>query len=697
MAALDPEAILASLDPEQREVATTLGGPVVVIAGAGTGKTRAITHRIAYAAAVGAYDPRATLAVTFTTRAAGELRSRLRLLGVESVAARTFHAAALRQATYFWPRAYGHDLPPVADNTFSMVAEAATQLRLPTESAVVRDLIAEIGWAKVTNVVPENYAPLARAKNRAVAALEPEQVARVLSMYEDIKRDRGRIDFHDILLCCAALLSDHEHIATEVRRTYRHLVVDEYQDVSPLQQGLLDLWRGNSRDLCVVGDPAQTIHTFAGASASHLIELPRSLAGTTTIELVRDYRSTPQIVEVANRLLAGSGERHVRLQAQQPSGPIPECVGAVDESTEAAEVARWLARLHDDGVGWRDMAVLIRINSQSPTVELALSQARIPYQVRGAERFFERAEVRQAVAALRAAARTEGHLEGMPRVRATLSALGWRPEAPEGAGRVRERWESQNALVETLADFAGEHHAGLTLDEMVTEIQRRTDLDHAPLGTGVTVTTYHSAKGLEWEAVALLGVHEGGLPFVLATTPEQLAEERRLLYVGITRARTHLRISWSSGRNSGGSRGPSRFLSGLMTGATSPTRAHRRQRAAKASPTALPSTCRVCGKALSSVAERTLSRHLECAGTYDPATLTALKDWRQRQAAAEKVPAYCVFSDATLIAVAEAAAGEREALSTVSGVGPAKLARYGDAIAAVLAEARQQGQSGAMS
>jgi DNA helicase-2/ATP-dependent DNA helicase PcrA len=675
----EPDAILASLDPEQREVATALGIPVAVIAGAGTGKTRAITHRIAYAAAVGAYDPRATLAVTFTTRAAGELRSRLRALGVDGVAARTFHSAALRQATYFWPRAYGHDLPPVTENSFTLVADAASRLRLPTDTAVIRDLSAEIGWAKVSNVLPEGYPAIARSLNRVVASLEPEQVARTFVTYEELKRDRGRIDFTDILLCCAALLDEHEHIAAEVRRTYRHLVVDEYQDVSPLQQRLLDLWRGAGRDLCVVGDPAQTIHTFAGASSSHLLRLPDRLPGTRVVELVRDYRSTPQVVALANRLLRGSGQRHVDLVAQQPPGPEPELAPATDEATEATDVATWLQSCHADGIDWREMAVLFRINAQSPTVELALSRAGIPYQVRGAERFFERPEVRQAVAAIRAAARTEGELEGMPRVRATLSALGWTHDPPEGAGRVREKWESQNALLDALADHATSMPSPPTLDDLVEEVQRRTDLDHAPVGSGVTVSTLHSAKGLEWDAVALVGIHEGGVPFVLAVTPDQIAEERRLLYVGVTRARSRLRISWSSARSGSGSRRPSRFLDGIGRAQSGAQVA--RSRSGKRKPrtvrASLPVVCKVCGKGLTSAAERTLARHLDCPGTYDERTLETLKTWRTTQAVSEKLPAYCVFTDATLTAVAEAMPNSLDALSRVSGIGPGKLSKYG--------------------
>src|SRR3954470_3264211 len=322
-AGADAEALLAGLDPEQRAVATTLTGPVAVIAGAGTGKTRAITHRIAYGVATGVYNPTSVLAVTFTTRAAGELRGRLQQLGARGVQARTFHSAALRQAQYFWPQVYGADLPQVLDNRMSLVAEAASRLRVRVDTPRLRDLVSELAWAKVSNVTAEDYPRLAAAAGRGVAAVDPETVARVFVAYEAAKRDRGRIDFEDILLCTAALMSDHPEVADTIRRTYRHLVVDEYQDVSPLQEALLTLWRGDRTDLCVVGDPAQTIHSFAGAQARYLTGFARRFPGATVVKLVRDYRSTPQVVGCANAVMA-AGSGAVTLQAQQPSGPEVE-------------------------------------------------------------------------------------------------------------------------------------------------------------------------------------------------------------------------------------------------------------------------------------------------------------------------------------------------------------------------------------
>jgi DNA helicase-2/ATP-dependent DNA helicase PcrA len=676
MAAPHPDEILRGLDPEQLEVATSLGEPVVVIAGAGTGKTRAITHRIAYGALTGALDPSSTLAVTFTTRAAGELRGRLAKLGVNGVQARTFHSAALRQAQYFWPKAYGTALPQVTEGRFSVVAEAARRLGLPTDTSVIRDVSGEVSWAKVSNVEPESYAALAKASGRSVAGIEPDAVGRLLVTYDNLNRDRGRIDFDDILLCTVALLSDHEDVAAQVRRTYQHLVVDEYQDVSPVQQRLVDLWLGPNQDVCVVGDPAQTIHTFAGARAEYLLSFASRHPGARKVELVRDYRSTPEVVEVANRVLAGSGQRHVTLRAQRPSGASPVFESASDEAAEAAAVARWLKGLRADGVDWREMAVLYRINAHSPAYEAAFADAGIPYQVRNAERFYDRPEVKQALGALAATARTKGSEPGFEQVLVVLGALGWTEKPPSTGGQVRERWESQNALVDLAAGLAAD---GPTLTDLVAELQRRAAVKHAPSGAGVTLTTLHGAKGLEWDAVALVGIHEGGVPFVLAETDAQIAEERRLLYVGVTRAREHLRISWSGGR--GRDRRPSRFLAAAMPTSAAPVRQRRRP----VTKETVPTMCRVCGKGLHAPAERMLGRHEDCPSRYDEDLLAALHTWRTRAAESAGLPEFCIFTDSALIAIAESCPRNADQLAEVSGVGPAKIRKYGADVLALLA------------
>lgn len=688
----DPEELLAALDPEQRAVATTLTGPVAVIAGAGTGKTRAITHRIAYGVRTGVYQPTGVLAVTFTTRAAGEMRGRLQQLGVAGVQARTFHSAALRQLSYFWPRVHGSPLPEVLDNRMGVVAEAAGRLRVPVDTSVLRDLVGEISWAKVSNVAPADYPAIAESFNRTLASVTPETVARVFEGYEQSKRNRGRIDFEDILLCATALLADHPAVADEIRRTYRHLVVDEYQDVSPLQEALVNLWLGERRDLCVVGDPAQTIHSFAGARADYLTGFARRHRDTTVIRLVRDYRSTPQVVGVANAVMRhtgreGSGSSSavtaVTLQAQRPPGPEPEFAESPDEAAEAAAVADWLAARRAEGVDYREMAVLFRINAQSPAFEQALADRGIPYLVRGAERFYERPEVRQALGVLGAASRV-GSDPDQPvteQVRALLEGIGWEREAPVGGGQRRERWESLAALVGVADDLVAAD-SFTTLEAVVAELQRRASAQHAPVAQGVTVATIHSAKGLEWDAVAVVGAHEGTLPFVLATKPHEVAEERRLLYVAVTRAREHLRVSWSRSRSGGGHRRPSRFLDGVrpLDAASNPTvaRQSRRRRST------LAAKCRVCDGGLTTAAERKLGRHADCPSSYDEDLLVELKEWRSAQAKEQKLPAYCIVTDATLIALAEQVPDDEQGLLGVSGIGRVKAEKYGADLLAIL-------------
>ena len=329
------DALLDALDPEQRRVAETLRGPVRVLAGAGTGKTRAITHRIAYGVATGVFEPTEILAVTFTTRAAGEMRGRLRVLGAAGVQARTFHSAALRQLRFFWPHVHGTDLPVLTESKIGLLATAARRSRIASDQALLRDLASEIEWAKVSNVHPDDYARLAPTRGRSVANHDPETVARVFSTYEDVKRTQGRMDMEDVLLFTAGLLADDERVAAQVRRQYKRFVVDEFQDVSPIQSALLDLWLGGRDELCVVGDPAQTIYSFAGANAAYLRDFPAKFPDTTSIELVRNYRSTPEVVTAANTLLAGSTSRGVELKAQRPSGPAVTYDVSPDEVAEA--------------------------------------------------------------------------------------------------------------------------------------------------------------------------------------------------------------------------------------------------------------------------------------------------------------------------------------------------------------------------
>jgi DNA helicase-2/ATP-dependent DNA helicase PcrA len=673
-----PEQLLEALDPEQRQVAEALRGPVRVLAGAGTGKTRAITHRIALGVATGVYQPSEVLAVTFTTRAAGEMRSRLRTLGAAGVQARTFHSAALRQLRFFWPHVHGTELPTLTESKLGLLAGAARRCRVSADQALLRDLASEVEWAKVSNVHPDDYARVAPTRGRSVAGHDPETVARVFSAYEDGKRGQGRMDMEDVLLFTAGLLADDERVAAQVRSQYKRFVVDEFQDVSPLQSALLDLWLGGRDEICVVGDPAQTIYSFAGARADHLLGFPAKFPGTTSVELVRNYRSTPEVVDAANRLLAGSPSQGVRLRAQQPAGPAVTFRGHPDEVAEASAIAAEVRRLGDQGVPWGEMAVLFRINAQSEAHEEALTERGIPYVVRGAARFFDRPEVRQAVTLLRGTARAgEGGADLVEAVRATLSTMGWTHEPPAARGQVRDRWESWQALVDQAAEFAASTQ-GSDLGGFVDDLDRRASEQHAPVADGVTLTTLHAAKGLEWDAVFVAGVQDGTLPISMADGPAEIEEERRLLYVGMTRARRHLSVSWAQARNPGGraSRQPSRFLTDLLP-------ASERQRPATTGRRKAVH-CRECGKPVSTPAEKKVGRCSDCPASYDEELFERLRDWRRSRATDDEVPAYVVFTDATLQLIAEHKPGDEQALLRISGVGRSKLDKYGDEVLALI-------------
>lgn len=680
--------VLGPLDEEQRAAVLAPAGPVCVLAGAGTGKTRAITHRIAARVLSGEIAGRNVLAVTFTARAAGEMRGRLRQLGVAGVSARTFHSAALRQLKFFAPRVLnGKEMPRLLEQKVRTVAQAAAILRLTLDKTTLRDVTSEIEWAKSSLIEPDDYATAAVKHQRAMP-IPGDQLTAIYGGYEVAKRRAGVIDFEDMLRATIWAIEEHRDVADQIRAQYRHFVVDEYQDVNPLQQRLLDAWLGGRRDVCVVGDASQTIYSFTGASASYLADFPRRYAGATVIRLERDYRSTPQVVAAANQVLAAATGEYAKLRlqliGQRPDGPEPTIKNFSDEHAEATAVATRCRKLLDSGVKASELAVLFRVNAQSPAYEQALTDAGVPYVVRGVERFFERPEVREALVLLRGAARAQQDAPTLVEaVTEVLAVVGFAADAPPSGGASRERWEALAALVRLAQEFGSG-----SLREFADELADRANAQHAPVVEGVTLASLHAAKGLEWDAVFLIGLCEGTLPISHANTDEQLEEERRLLYVGVTRAREFLWMSWAGARNPGGraTRRPSRFLP-ASAHAAAPSAKKANSRTNEPRSRAIV-TCRVCGVTVFDARQRKLRRCSGCHAHLDEALYEALRQWRGRVAKEQELPAYCILTDATLQAIAEAPPLSAESLSEIPGIGPRKLSLYGADVLEVIAENR---------
>jgi DNA helicase-2/ATP-dependent DNA helicase PcrA len=685
--------VLAGLDDGQRAAVLAPSGPVCVLAGAGTGKTRTITHRIAHLIGSGAHPSSEVLAVTFTTRAAGEMRVRLRSLGVPGVQARTFHSAALKQLRYFWPRSIGGALWPVLEHKLRLVAIAARRVNAGTDAATLRDLAGEIEWSKATLAGPQDYLA-AVAKHQRDTPLPAETVAKVFAVYESVKQEAEQLDFDDLLLHTCAVLEDDEGVAREFRSRYRCFVVDEYQDVTPLQQRTLDAWLGGRDQLTVVGDANQTIYSFAGASPSYLLGFDRKYPNAEVVRLERDYRSTPQVVSLANRVIAGStgvaARYRLRLTAALPDGPAATFTEHPDEATEASSVAAAAAALIEGGLPASGIAVLYRINAQSEVYEGALTAQGVPYVVRGGERFFARPEVRQALGLLRTSAQRLAH-DGadrdsgptspdgrlVPTVRVLLGTIGLSDEPPP-PGALRDRWDSLTAIV-TVAEELADVDPATTLPALAAELDQRAEAQHAPTVEGVTLASLHAAKGLEWDAVFLVGLTDGTLPIQHAETPEEIEEERRLLYVGITRARTRLALSWALSRTEGGrrTRRRSRFLTGIAPDSATPT--HRG---------AAPGRCRICGGRLLSPAQVKMGRCATCPSSADPELVDALRTWRKTRSTEASVPAFVVFSDATLLAIAERRPTDNAALLSIPGIGRAKLDAYGQDVISIVTGTR---------
>lgn len=688
------------LDPEQQQAVIAPRGPVCVLAGAGTGKTRTITHRIAHQVRSGQVAPGQVLAVTFTSRAAAEMRGRLRGLqigggdGRPGVQAVTFHAAAMRQLRYFWPQAVGDTRWQLLDNKFPVVGRAARDCGLRPETDTIRDLLSEIDWAKSSMVTPETYVAAIDRTGRN-CPLQPAQVASVYAAYERRKTDQDGnrlLDFDDLILMTSAILDDNAAVAEEFRERYRSFVVDEYQDVTPLQQQLLNAWLGERDDLTVVGDANQTIYSFTGATPAYLLDFTRRFPEAVIVRLQRDYRSTPQVVELANKVIGAAQGRvsgtRLELIGQRAGGPRPTYHQADDEPAEGKQVAGRIGELLAAGTPASEIAILYRINAQSAVHENALTEAGIAYQVRGGDAFFDRQEIGQAIRELTSRVERFGGVAGedLPvLVNGALERVGLTAEAPEGA-RARERWESLRALVALTRDLVAER-SELTLVDLLAELRARAAAKHPPTMQGVTLSSLHAAKGLEWDAVFLIGLTEGSVPISQAIAKgeqEPIEEERRLLYVGVTRAREHLQLSWASARNEGGrkSRKRSRFLDVVAAEAdrggprTVPGGARKRA----------SDSCRLCGTILQTQSERMLSRCEDCPSDLNDDLLVALKKWRTEQASEQQLPPYTIFSNKTLFAIAEQQPGTRAALVRVNGIGATKADRYADEVLALVHE-----------
>ena len=641
-----PERLLEDLNPSQRAAVTTTSGPLAIIAGAGSGKTRVISRRAAYAIETGAVPADQILLVTFTDKAAGQMVERVAALGHRGVMARTFHAAALAQLRHFWPSRHdGAPLPATLESKLRLLVPLIGRLPGGYRFTQAKDLADTIEWAKVRRIRPERW--VHEGGDRA--PMPADLFARVYRDYERVKAEAGLLDFEDMLVQTVELLEDDAAAVALVRSRKRWISVDEYQDTNPLAERLLELWLGESRDLAVVGDPDQTIYTFTGATPEFLLSFAERHPGARTVTLAENYRSSPQILELANRLISGGGRSP--LHATQPEGPPPSVRRLPDAEAELAAIVAWICAVAVAGVAPMETAVLVRINAQLPPIEDALTRAGIGFTVRG-RRYFERREIREAQQILRHVrpAETGGALIAAIE-RLFVERLGLDDVAADTGDEGRERAASLELLLGIVEDLATADPE-LTIDAVLAELDRRHAAEVAASADGVNLLTYHRAKGLEWDAVYLPALDEGLLPIRQAKEDEEVAEERRLLYVGITRARRFLALSSSSRR-------PSRFLATIEPPRPAACRPARRVRVLPGAPIAT-------------------------AAIPDDGPLEALRRWRRERASADGVPAYIVAHDTTLSEIADARPRSLPALRRVRGMGPAKLERYGAEILAVI-------------
>ncbi|MGH9278455.1 MAG: ATP-dependent helicase [Acidimicrobiales bacterium] len=652
--------LLSGLNPSQAEAVTSGAAPLCILAGAGSGKTRVLTRRIAWRVQQGTADPRHVLALTFTRRAAGELGARLTRLGVRhQVAAGTFHAIAYAQLRSRWADR-GDRAPALLDRKVRILAPLLPH-RTGSESAVQpADIATEIEWAKARMVPPSRYEDEAAAAGRR-ASLPLAAVGALYQRYEDEKRRRRLVDFDDLLEVCALALESDAEFAASQRWRVRHLFVDEFQDVNPAQSRLLEAWRGGRDDLCVVGDPNQAIYAWNGADPQFLTRFADRHPGTAVVRLDDNYRSSPQVLAVANVVIGA----HHRLRAHEPEGPLPTVTSYPTDREEAVGVARAVRRRHGGGRPWCDIAILTRTHAQLVLFEEALTGSGIPCRVRGSARFLSQPEVRDAVAHLRLLPPALALIEALPDLVAMAADA-----PPERAPQLESlvRYGREHLAAEPSATVAG------FLAWLVAILRADDDAAAAVDTDTVELATLHAAKGLEWPIVFIAGLEQGFVPIGHAETPEAKAEERRLLYVGVTRARRELHASWAETRTFG-ERTVTRFASPYLDRIEAAVQALAEGRPVPDWREHINAT------------RARLDDAPRCGSKADPRVLDALKAWRAQTARTTGVPAYVVFHDTTLAAMAEARPRDRAALLALPGLGPVKVDRYGDALLSLVARA----------